>query len=34
MLSLWDLTDPLHEDAAAIMLPVPATPRQSTLWAE
>jgi len=34
MLSLWDLADPLHEDAAAIALPVPATPRQSTLWAQ
>ncbi len=33
-LSLWDLTDPLHEDAAAIALPVPTTPCQSTLWAE
>ncbi len=34
MLSLWDLVAPKHEDAAASALPVPATPYQSTLWAE
>jgi hypothetical protein len=33
-LSLWDLAEPQHEDAAAMSLPVPATLRQSTLWAQ
>ncbi len=34
MLSLWELTSHTDEDAAVIVLPVPATPLQRPLWAE
>jgi hypothetical protein len=34
MLSLWELTPHTNEDAAVIVLPVPATPLQRPLWAE
>jgi predicted RNA methylase len=34
LLSLWELTPHTNEDAAVIVLPVPATPLQRPLWAE